>query len=236
MEIILGIDNLIFISLLTSKLPEKMRANARIMGLTLALVVRTALLFSISYIIGMKDPLFTVKQISEFFGLSSNIEFGLSWRDLIMFSGGSYLIYQTAKEIHHSVHPKDESDTKIYTSFWLIILQIVCVDFVFSFDSVLTAVGLVDSLPIMIIAVILSMGLMMVFSQVVSDFLEKEPTLKLLALAFLFLIGTILTAEGFHIHVPKLIIYTAIGFGLSFERLIAYQEKAKQLRIKKGNL
>lgn len=207
LEIVLGIDNIIFISIVAGKLPEQHQRKARMIGLTLALVVRVALLFGISWLIGLTDPIITIK------------EFALSWRDIILLVGGLFLIAKSTSEIHHKVEGDEQtSDSKRkVTSFSSAILQIVLLDIIFSFDSILTAVGLTDKIILMVIAVILSIIVMMIFAGKISNFVNKHPTLQVLALSFLILIGFMLGIEALHFHVPKGYIYFAVFFSLLVE-------------------
>lgn len=209
LEIILGIDNIIFISLLTNKLPEERRASARTAGIALALVFRVAMLLGISWIIGLTYPLFSV------------FNHGVTGRDLVLFAGGIFLIWKSTSEIHHKVAGDQASNepTKAAKSFLAAIVQIGLIDIVFSFDSILTAIGMTDNLPIMIAAVIVSLVVMLLFAGRISAFIEKYPTLQILALSFLILIGTVLIADGAGFHVPKGYIYFAVAFSLGVEVL-----------------
>lgn len=209
LEVVLGIDNIIFISIIAGKIPDKKeQKKARFIGLFLALIMRVALLFSITWVIGLKEPLFTI------------MDFEATGRDLILFAGGIFLLIKTTLEIHNKIEGHDEGEVKVKKiSLSSIIMQIVFIDIVFSFDSILTAVGLVQNLLIMIMAVIVAILIMLLFSEAVSTFINKHPTIKMLALAFLLMIGMILVMEAFHVHVPKAYIYTAMAFSLSVEAL-----------------
>lgn len=222
MEIVLGIDNIIFISLLTAKLPDEMQKKARTIGISLALIVRLLLLSLISYIVHWTQPIAVI------------MDFELSARDLILLFGGAFLIYKATTEIHEKLEGDEhEIQTKKVKALSAVIFQIILLDIVFSFDSILTAVGLVDEILIMIIAVVISMVIMLVFSGKISDFIHKHPTIKMLALAFLLLIGVLLVAESFHQHVPKGYIYAAISFSLLVEILnISAGKKQKALKLK----
>ena len=218
LEIVLGIDNIIFISIIAGKLPREKQGKARAIGLVLALIMRVALLFSISWIVGLKQALFHVG------------DFGVTGRDLILFAGGVFLLYKTTLELHNKVMGYDDDQMNLKRiSFNAIVLQIVLIDIVFSFDSILTAVGLVSNLLIMILAVIIAMIIMIIFSGKVSDFINNNPTIKVLALAFLLMIGAVLILEAFHEHVDKKFIYISIGFSLFVEfmniRMRRKQEK-----------
>lgn len=215
MEIVLGIDNIIFISIVASKLPQKQQAKARIVGLSLALVMRILLLLSITWIIQLTDPILTFA------------DFELSWRDIILAAGGSFLLVKSVLEIHNKVEGDEfEQVVKNINSFSYAILQIVLLDIIFSFDSILTAIGLTTEVLLMVIAVVVSIGVMMIFAKAVSDFVHKYPTVQILALSFLILIGFMLIVEGLHYHVPKGYIYFAVFFSLIIEMLnIRYRNK-----------
>ncbi|HET8887169.1 MAG TPA: TerC family protein [Salinimicrobium sp.] len=215
MEIVLGIDNIIFISIVAGKLPADQQKKARFWGLGLALIMRIALLFSITWLIGLTEPVLSIS------------DFDLSWRDIILAAGGIFLIVKSIMEIHHKVEGDEEKlvDTKVNT-FGYAILQIVLLDIIFSFDSILTAIGLTEQILLMVIAVIVSIGVMMVFAKSIGDFVNKYPTLQILALSFLILIGFMLVIEGLHYHVPKGYIYFAVFFSLIIEMLnIRYRTK-----------
>lgn len=210
LEIVLGIDNIIFISIVAGKLPKNKQGKARTVGLMLALIMRVALLFSITWVIGLKDPLFSV------------FEFEATARDLILFAGGVFLLYKTTIEIHNKIEGPDEVMVDITlkkAALRAAIFQIVLIDIVFSFDSILTAVGLVDNVLVMIIAVVIAIIVMMLFSGAVSNFVNNHPTVKMLALAFLLMIGILLIADAFHFHVPKGYVYFSMAFSLLVEGL-----------------
>lgn len=209
MEIVLGIDNIIFISIVAGKLPEEQQKKARIGGLALALIMRILLLFSITWLIGLTQPLFTIFELDPF-----------SWRDVILSAGGIFLIVKSVLEIHEKVEVGEvEKEVTAAKSFSYAIVQIVLLDIIFSFDSILTAVGLTDEIILMIIAVVISIGVMMVFAKAVGEFVNKYPTLQVLALSFLILIGFMLVMEGLNYHVPKGYIYFAVFFSLIIEML-----------------
>lgn len=218
MEIVLGIDNIIFISIVAGKLPVEQQKKARFIGLSLALIMRILLLLSITWIIGLTKPVLTISA------------FELSWRDIILAVGGVFLLVKSILEIHHKVEGVEhEKVIKKVNTFGYAILQIVLLDLIFSFDSILTAVGLTDQLILMVIAVIVSIVVMMVFARAVSDFVNKYPTIQILALSFLILIGFMLVMEGLHYHVPKGYIYFAVFFSLVIEMLnIRYHNKRKK--------
>jgi len=215
MEIVLGIDNIIFISIVAGKLPADQQGKARTIGLMLALIFRVVLLLFISYIVGMTEPLFTIDLP---FGYG---EFAATGRDLILLAGGLFLIAKSTTEIHGKLEGEEDDHTvkKVAHSLGKVIVQIILIDIVFSFDSILTAVGLVDHVEIMIVAVIISMGVMLAFAKAISDFVNKRPTIKILALAFLIMIGFMLVLEALHQHVPKGYIYFAMAFSLAVELL-----------------
>ncbi|WP_191061502.1 TerC family protein [Geminicoccus harenae] len=207
LEIVLGIDNLIFLSIVASRLPVHQQNAARRIGLSLALLMRLALLASIAWIVSLTQPIFSVG------------EFDVSWRDIIMLVGGLFLLAKGTLEIHHTMEEQHKEGTKAGSTFTAAIIQIVLLDIVFSLDSVITAVGMAEHLSVMVTAVIISMIVMLVAAQPVGDFVNRHPTVKMLALAFLVLVGTMLVAEGFHFHVPKGYIYFAIAFSAGVEAL-----------------
>lgn len=209
LEVVLGIDNIIFISIVSNKLPEHMQGKARRVGLLLALVMRILLLLGITFIIQFTQPILTI------------LDFELSGRDLILSIGGLFLLAKSTTEIHHKIEGEaEESQTKkAVAGFFSVIVQIIFLDIIFSFDSILTAVGLTDHVIIMIIAVIISILIMMAFAGPISDFINKHPTLQILALSFLILIGFMLVLEGLHFHVPKGYIYFAVAYSLGVEVL-----------------
>jgi len=211
MEVVLGIDNLIFISILTNKLPAEHRVRARRLGISAALVMRLILLATISWIVGMTAPVFSA------FG------HGFSWRDMILIAGGLFLVWKATKEIHHTVDPTDHKDEMvgpaIHVTLGGAIFQILLLDLVFSVDSIITAVGMTDHLAIMYIAVIVAITAMMVAATPLADFIERNPTIVMLALGFLLMIGMTLIADGFGFHVPRGYIYAAMGFSALVEGL-----------------
>ncbi|WHO74144.1 TerC family protein [Rhizobium sp. BT03] len=211
MEVVLGIDNLIFISILTNKLPPEHREKARKIGIGLALVMRLALLGTVAWIVQLTEPLF------EAFG------HGFSWKDLILIAGGLFLVWKATKEIHHTVDPVDHQEdfiaTSVTTGFASAIGQILLLDLVFSVDSIITAVGMTPHLPIMVIAVIAAVTVMLVAANPLANFIERNPTIVMLALAFLLMIGTTLIAEGMGFHVPKGYVYAAMAFSAAVEVL-----------------
>lgn len=220
MEIVLGIDNIVFISILVDKLPEPERPRARFLGLGFAMVTRILLLLSISWVMQLKHPLFSVW------------DHAISGKDLILILGGLFLLYKATVEIHHKVegHVESTKEVKGKSALGPILVQIAILDIVFSLDSVITAVGMVEHITVMVAAVLISVGFMMVFAGTVSDFISRHPTVKMLALSFLLLIGTTLVAEGFHVHFSKNYVYFAMAFSIFVEFLnIRMKSKAKSL-------
>jgi predicted tellurium resistance membrane protein TerC len=208
LEIVLGIDNIVFISILAAKLPPHQQQKARRVGLALAMFTRVALLFSLAWIIRLTDPLFTV------------LEQDISGRDIILIAGGLFLLTKSTREIHQKLEGEEgHSSERVHPSFSSVIVQIMLLDVVFSLDSVITAVGMVDEVAIMIAAVVIAIGIMMIFAEPVSRFVEGHPTVKILALSFLILIGVTLLAEGFDQHISKGYIYFAMAFSVGVEML-----------------
>lgn len=219
-EVVLGIDNIIFISIISNRLPVEIRARTRNMGLLLAMLVRILLLLSITWVITFTEPLFTVGDIlPEFLHKYVNAEHGFSGRDLILGFGGLFLIAKSTREINHEMEGEDEVITvdKAKVNVTGVILQIILIDIIFSFDSILTAVGLTNQVIIMIFAVIISIGIMMLFSGKISDFIHRHPSMEVLALGFLILIGFMLFLEGLEYEIPKGYIYFAVAFSLLIE-------------------
>jgi predicted tellurium resistance membrane protein TerC len=206
LEIVLGIDNIIFISLVTNRLPVNRQRAIRNTGLLLAMIFRSLLLLTISFFIRLTNPLFTIFSL------------GISIRDLVLIAGGVFLIIKSVSEIHQKMEGEDHTvKVNMKTSALSVLLQIVLLDLIFSFDSILTAIGLTDKVPLMIVAIIVAIGVMMIFAGAVSRFISAHPSLQVLALAFLILIGFMLVIDGLHYHVPKGYIYFAVFFSLIVE-------------------
>jgi predicted tellurium resistance membrane protein TerC len=222
LEIVLGIDNLVFISVVAAKLPPEQRERARKLGLTAALGMRIVLLASIAWIIGLTAPVFTLPFIDH----------TVSWRDLILLTGGIFLLAKGTHEIHGTIEGDEEHETGAKAAtFGAVVGQIVVLDIVFSIDSVVTAVGMAEHLPIMIAAVVIAMVIMMWSSGPVARFIQDHPTTKMLALAFLLLVGMALVADGMHFHIPRGYLYFAIAFSMLVEILnLAAQRRRKRLR------
>lgn len=232
LEIVLGVDNIIFISIISDKLEPSQQRKARNIGLILAMFFRVALLLTITWIMRLQDPLFTLP-----FFRSGGQPVDISWKDLILIAGGLFLIFKSTLEIHSKLEkPSEDAHIKPkHASLSSVILQIVLIDAVFSFDSILTAIGLVDQVSIMIIAVIISILIMMVFAGAISKFINKHPTLQMLALSFLIAIGIMLVAEGFHQKIDKSYIYTMIAFSLVVELLnMRLRRKHESIKLKQG--
>jgi predicted tellurium resistance membrane protein TerC len=218
MEVVLGIDNLIFISILTNKLPEHQRSKARRIGIGLALILRLGLLGTIAIIVTLTEPIFTL------------FSHGFSWRDLILIAGGLFLVWKATKEIHHNVDPIPSDDVfdtaKATMTFGAAITQILLLDLVFSLDSIITAVGMTDNVMIMVIAVIVAVTTMLLAANPLANFINNNPTVVMLALGFLMMIGMTLIAEGFGAHVPKGYIYAAMAFSALIEGLNMLSRRA----------
>jgi predicted tellurium resistance membrane protein TerC len=208
LEIVLGIDNIIFISILVSRLPKERQESARITGLALAMFTRIALLFSIVWLTRLTKPLFFI------------FEQGVSGRDIILFLGGLFLLVKSVLEIHHSLEgAADERKTRVFSSFVITVVQIAVIDIVFSLDSVFTAVGLAQHVEIMVAAIVVAIGVMMWVSGSIAAFIDRHPTIKMLALAFLILVGVALIAESAHFEIPKGYLYFAMAFSVGVEMI-----------------
>lgn len=240
MEVVLGIDNLVFISILSNKLPEHQRQKARRIGISLALIMRLGLLSTLAFIVGLTTPVFelpwqgTLNQHGE-----PAWELAFSWRDLILIAGGLFLIWKATTEIHHSVDPQHsdsslDKQSPVAVNFGSAIIQILLLDLVFSIDSILTAVGMTDHLPVMIIAVIVAVLVMLIAADPLANFINDNPTVVMLALGFLLMIGATLIADGFGVHVPKGYIYAAMAFSGLVEGLnMASRAAAKKRDLAK---
>lgn len=227
LEVVLGIDNLIFISILTNKLPEAQRARARRLGISAALIMRLVLLATISIIVQLTTPVFTA------------LGHGFSWRDLILIAGGLFLVWKATKEIHHTVDPDDHKDSMLGETLQIslagAIFQILLLDLVFSIDSIITAVGMTDEIAIMYIAVIVAVTVMMLAAGPLADFIAKNPSIVMLALGFLLMIGMTLIADGMGYHVPKGYIYAAMGFSALVEGLNMLARRRRKARSGGGH-
>ncbi len=222
LEIVLGIDNIIFISILVGRLPPEQRNTARRIGLSLAMLMRLGLLFSIVWVMGLVDPLFEI------------FEQEISGRDIILILGGLFLLAKSTQEIHESFEiPHADGAVSVATAgFASVLVQITLLDIVFSLDSVITAVGLVEQVSIMVIAIVIAVGVMLFSARPIGDFVDRHPTIKMLALAFLILIGVTLIAEGFDVHVPKGYIYFAMAFSVGVEMLNLQLRKKRAAAIR----
>ena len=226
LEIVLGIDNIVFISILSGKLPKEQQKKARQLGLSLALITRVLLLCTLAWLVGLTKPLFSFSVFGK--------DFGFSGRDLILLAGGLFLIAKSTHEIHEKLEGEDGGKTRKMTpTFASVIVQILLLDIVFSLDSVITAIGMVKQIGVMIAAVVLAMIFMLAFGGVISAFIEKHPTLKMLALSFLLLIGVVLIADGFGQHIEKGYIYFAMAFSVGVEAL---NLKLRSRQVKKVEL
>lgn len=245
LEVVLGVDNLIFIAILSNKLPVAQQARARRIGLALALIMRIGLLLLIGWLVTLTQPLFDLGLMgAPGENGQPTFETAFSGRDLILLAGGLFLLWKATKEIHHSMEPADNSGELLdktpgnpggvaaaaTATFGAVIAQIIAIDLVFSIDSILTAVGMTDDVPIMVAAVVITVGIMMVAADPLARFIEKNPTLVMLALAFLVMIGAVLIADAFGVHVPKGYIYGAMGFSLAVE-LLNMMQRGRRARL-----
>jgi predicted tellurium resistance membrane protein TerC len=206
LEIVLGIDNVVFISIISGRLPVSQQKKARLIGISLAFLGRVLLLIAINWIIGLNKPFFNVA------------DFAVSYRDLILIAGGLFLIGKSTSEIHTRIEGKPEGSKKVKKlTLRSAIVQILILDLVFSLDSIITAIGLVDNVLVIVIAIVISLATMLFFSKRISDFINKHPAMKILAISFLIMIGTVLVIEGLHVHVPKGYIYVSMAFALGIE-------------------
>ncbi len=233
LEIVLGVDNIIFISIVADKLPQNQQRKARNIGLLLAMCFRVGLLLTINWIISLKEPLFTIPAMT----VLKSTEIGISIKDLILIAGGIFLIFKSTLEIHYKLQKPDHDDEKSVKkaySYGAAIIQIVLVDAVFSFDSILTAIGLVENVITMIIAVVISILIMMAFAGKITRIINSQPTLQMLALSFLVVIGVVLVADGIHQEISKSIIYSCLAFSLLVEGLnIRLRKKREYITLNK---
>ena len=233
LEVVLGIDNLIFISILSNKLPAHQQQLARRIGISLALVMRLLLLSMIAFIVSLTNPVFDLGIQGNLDGYGKpSFETAFSWRDLILIAGGLFLVWKATKEIHHTMDDEPTGDAldkkgKAAIGFGAAIAQIVALDMVFSIDSILTAVGMTDEVPIMMAAVIVTVGIMLVAADPLARFINANPTVVMLALGFLLMIGAVLIADGFGVHVPKGYIYAAMAFSAGVETLNIVSRRSK---------
>ncbi len=218
LEIVLGIDNLIFLSIVSGRLPLHQQALARRLGLALALLGRVALLFSLTWLIGLTQPILTV------------FDFPISWRDIVLIVGGGFLIVKGTMETHHMLEGHEEGASIGTITFGMAVFQIIVLDVVFALDSIITAVGMSDHLPVMITAVVIAMIVMLVAADPVGNFVNKHPTVKMLALTFLLLVGVALIADGLHFHIPRGYLYFAIAFSAGVEALNLWAASARKRR------
>jgi predicted tellurium resistance membrane protein TerC len=218
LEIVLGVDNIIFISILVGRLAPEQRQRARTIGLVLAMVMRIALLLSLAWMMRLTDPLFTI------------MSHGVSWRDLILVGGGLFLLAKSVMEIHNSLEGESHEGPEAPrgANFYATLVQIAIIDIVFSLDSVITAVGMVSEVPIMVLAIVIAVGIMMFAAKPIGDFVDAHPTLKMLALSFLILIGVALVGEGLTLHIPKGYIYFAMAFAVGVEMLNLRLRRTRQ--------
>lgn len=236
MEVVLGVDNLVFISILSNKLPPEQRTRARRIGISLALILRLGLLSTLAFIAGMTAPVFTVPLQAPMNADGHPIfELAFSWRDLILIAGGLFLLWKATTEIHHTMDPEPTEElldkkAPVAMNFGAAIVQILLLDIVFSIDSILTAVGMTDHLPIMIVAVIVAVALMLVAADPLANFIHHNPSVVMLALGFLLMIGATLIADGFGVHVPKGYIYAAMAFSAGVEALNMGSRRARKAK------
>jgi predicted tellurium resistance membrane protein TerC len=228
LEIVLGIDNIIFISILVSRLPKEQQQSARIIGLSLAMGTRILLLLSLAWVMGLTEPLFNVAS------------YEISGRDLILLGGGLFLLWKSTHEIHTSLEGEESSGKPAArkAAFVATLIQIAIIDIVFSLDSVITAVGMANHLPVMVLAIVIAVGVMMFAAKPISDFVDAHPSIKMLALSFLILVGFALMGEGLGLHIPKGYIYFAMAFSLAVEMLnIRHRTKqSKPVDLRRGNM
>ena len=226
LEIVLGIDNVVFISIVSGKLPVAQQKNARMIGISLALIGRIVLLLGINWIIGLNNP------------ISSINNFAVSYRDIILIAGGLFLIGKSTSEIHERLEGKEKSSRAAKKlTLRSAIVQILILDLVFSLDSIITAIGLTEHVWVIVIAIVVSLTVMLLFSKRISDFINQHPAMKILAISFLIMIGTVLVIEGLHVHVPKGYIYVSMAFALGIELLnIRINKKSKAVNIRRNEI
>jgi len=224
LEIVLGIDNIIFISILVGRLPEAQRQRGRVLGLGLAMITRILLLMSLAWVMGLTDPLFSL------------LGKAISGRDLILLGGGLFLLAKSTHEIHNSLEGEEEvQQAGKAAGFIAVLVQIAIIDIVFSLDSVITAVGMADHLEVMVLAIVIAVGVMMVAAKAIGDFVDQHPTVKMLALSFLILVGFSLMGEGFGLHIPKGYIYFAMAFSVAVEMLnLRLRKRAEAVKLHKA--
>ncbi len=221
LEIVLGIDNIIFISILVGRLPPEQRHRARIQGLALAMITRIALLLSLAWMMRLTEPLFTV------------LAYAISGRDLILIGGGLFLLWKSAQEIWESLEgpEQDVAVANVAPGYWVLLGQIAIIDIVFSLDSVITAVGMAKHVPVMVLAIVIAVGVMMLAARPIGDFVDAHPSIKMLALSFLTLVGVALIGEGLDLHIPKGYIYFAMGFSVGVEMLNIRMRKRRAATV-----
>jgi len=217
LEIVLGIDNIIFLSIVVGRLPPEKRQRARIQGLALAMITRILLLLSLAWMMRLTSPLFTV------------LQYEISGRDLILIGGGLFLLWKSSQEIWDNLEGPEEEEGphKVFSSYGMVLAQIAVIDIVFSLDSVITAVGMARDVPVMVIAIVIAIGVMMLAAKSISEFVEQHPSIKMLALSFLILVGVALIGEGLDLHIPKGYIYFAMAFSVAVEMLNIYTRKKR---------
>ncbi len=221
LEIVLGIDNIIFLSIVTNKLPKDQQPRARFIGLSLALIARLVLLLGLAWMTKLIAPIFNIG------------EFAVSWRDLVLFFGGAFLIYKGTAEMHEMLEGQETGSTEGTAGFAAVIAQIMVIDMVFSLDSVITAIGIAEHIPVMVVAILIAIAVMLFAAGPVAGFVDRHPTVKMLALAFLLLVGVALVADGLHFHIPRIYLYFAIGFSIAVEALNLFAAKARNQKASK---
>ncbi len=217
-EIVLGVDNVLFISLAASRLPEHLRRRARVIGLSLGMLMRIALLFAISWVVSLTEPIFMVG------------DFAVSWRDIILIGGGLFLIWKSSDEIFNELERHSAKPAKQHANFWTVLGQIIVLDIVFSLDSVITAVGIAEHIEVMVAAIILAVLVMLFFAEALSAFVERHPSTKMLAIALLAMIGLALVADGLHHHIDKKYLYVAMLFACCVEALNLLRQKRRNMK------